>query len=94
MRSIIHALLDLWDPYHIGLFSPDEYTGYAKRVGDFLEDNPNIDYQTFTDFVYDVAVPPFEEEVKKYDKSVVSIGYERFAKVSLMIWRRYFRRKK
>ena len=77
MLLLINALLDLWDPYEIYLFPQDEYTSYALKIYEFIENSKNLNLDTLTNFVFAI-LPPM---IKDNDNNILSkVEYERFAK--------------
>ena len=81
MLLLINALLDLWDPYEIYLFPQDEYTSYALKIYEFIENSKNLNLETLTNFVFAI-LPPM---IKDNDNNILSkVEYERFAKTLLL----------
>ena len=82
MLLIINALLDLWDPYEIYLFPQDEYTSYAMKIHEFIENPKNLNIETLTNFVFAI-LPPMS---KDNENNILSkVEYERFAKTLLLV---------
>ncbi len=77
---IINALLDLWDPYEIYLFPKDEYTNYAVKIQEFIEEHKVSDIGTLANFVFAILPP-----INKDNDTLSKIEYERFAKALLLV---------
>ena len=81
MLLLINALLDLWDPYEIYLFPQDEYTSYALKIYEFIENSKNLNLETLTNFVFAILPPMIKDN---HNNILSKVEYERFAKTLLL----------